>query len=341
MQNVRMQHVPPAADAGHESFPQPVRLEQARAWAARQLGMARVELEPVSQDASFRRYFRLRTAGRPLILMDAPPGREDSRPFLDIAARLRMAGVHAPAVLHFDLEQGFGLLEDLGNQLYRDIIDPDNADEHLSQLFAVLLSMATRVDCSNLPLYDDGRLQAELDLFTDWYLLRHKQRPLDPRELLAWRQMCGALRHCAAQQPQAFVHRDFHSCNLLYRAGQSPGVIDFQDAVVGPVSYDLASLLWDRYISWPRARLEAWIESYRKLLGAAVDGSTWLRWCDWIGLQRNFKIVGIFARLHYRDGKDGYLAMIPRFYAYLRDVLPRYPEFLAVQRMLEQAECEP
>jgi N-acetylmuramate 1-kinase len=331
-----MQESPPLRDPPNPSAQEFNRLVAARNWAAACLGLDSVELIPVSGDASFRRYFRLHTGTGPLILMDAPPERENSRHFVDIAARLRSAGLRAPAVLNFDFDQGFGLLEDLGDELYRDILTPQTVAALFPGLFGVLHCMARQVDASGLPAYDQQRLQAELDLFPDWYLQQHCQRILNKAELNGWRDACETLQANAAAQPQVFVHRDFHSCNLLYRQGQAPGVIDFQDAVRGPLSYDFISLLWDRYISWPRPQLEAWMESYRHQLQPSVPAADWVRWCDLMGLQRNLKIVGIFSRLHYRDGKAGYLEMIPRFYAYLLDVLPFYPELRPLQSLLEQ-----
>jgi hypothetical protein len=179
-----------------------------------------------------------------------------------------------------------------------------------------------------------------MDLLTDWYLERHRQRPLRGGERALWADLCDRLIESAAQQPQVFVHKDFHSCNLLHTP-RGPGLIDFQDGLRGPLSYDLVSLLWDRYIAWPRQRLEAWMEEARVRFAANMAPAEWVRCCDWMGLQRNLKIVGIFARLRYRDGKQGYLEMIPRFYGYLLDVLPRYPEFHAFHGLLEHAECAP
>ena len=322
------------------------RLIAARIWAAGALGLAAVDLAPVSGDASFRRYFRLRAGTRSLILMDAPPGRENSRPFVEIAARLRNAGLHAPAIIDFDFEQGFGLLEDLGDDLYRAVLTPESSAALFPDLFGVLHCMAQKVDATGLPDYDRRRLQDEMDLFTDWYLLRHRQVPLGKPEKTAWQDACEILLANAAAQPQVFVHRDFHCCNLLHLPGQAPGIIDFQDAVCGPLSYDFISLLWDRYIAWPRVQLEAWMESYRQQLGQPVSRAEWVRWCDLMGLQRNLKIVGIFSRLHYRDHKAGYLDMIPRFYAYLLDVAPLYPELRPLQELLlknmpRQTPCAP
>jgi len=336
----RMQNMPPEQNSARPA-PLGSRLTAARTWAAAQLGLGTVTLSPVAGDASFRRYFRIKTHEGSLILMDAPPEFEDSAPFLDIAGRLRNAGLHAPEILHFDLALGFGLLEDLGDQLYRDVLNPATVDGLFPPLFQALARMAQQVNCAGLPEYDAARLQAELNLFTDWYLLRHKRLELNAVEAREWQLLCTKLLRSAAGQPQVFVHRDFHSSNLLYREGRRPGIIDFQDAVRGPLSYDFVSLLWDRYIQWPRAQLENWIETCRLILAAEIEPATWLRWCDLMGLQRNLKVVGIFSRLRYRDGKAGYLQMIPRFYQYLMDVLPLYPEFRGFRELLERPECAP
>ena len=326
--------------AGHTSASPDERLRAAAAWAAHILGVEAVEPRPVSGDASFRRYFRLASADGSVILMDAPPRRENSRPFVDVARRLRAAGLNAPAILQFDFEQGFGLLEDFGDTLYRDLLDEQSVDGLFPDLFAVLEGLAVRVTAGGLPAYDEQLLQAELDLFPDWYLLRHRGRPLEGQERNLWAGLCTQLIESAGRQPQVFVHKDFHSCNLL-QTPRGPGVIDFQDGVRGPVCYDLVSLLWDRYIAWPRERLEDWMLQLRTRLAPSMEASDWIRCCDWMGLQRNLKIVGIFARLRYRDGKSGYVEMIPRFYDYLLDVLPRYPEFHDFCHLLELPECAP
>jgi aminoglycoside/choline kinase family phosphotransferase len=316
------------------------RRQSAAAWAAASLGVDSVELEVVSGDASFRRYFRIHTGDGSLILMDAPPDKEDSAPFVDIAERLRSAGLNAPEIGQFDLRRGFGLLSDFGDTLYRELITEESIDDLMPGLFDILAGMASDVDMEGLPDYNAELLQTELDLFTEWYLARHKKRPLSRAEKACWTALCEGLIASARSQPQVFVHRDFHSCNLLQTA-DGPGIIDFQDAVRGPLSYDFISLAWDRYIAWPRQRLEKWMSKTHALLDTACSPKDWTRRCDLMGLQRNLKIVGIFARLHYRDGKDGYLQMIPRFYQYLLDVLPLYPEFSEFQKLLEQAECAP
>lgn len=324
-------------DAAPENDPR--KLAAAR-WAAATMGVESVRLAPVSGDASFRRYFRFEAGNRSVILMDAPPDKENSAPFIDIAHRLRQAGLRAPHILEFDLRQGFGLLEDFGDTLYRELIDAESVGELFPTLFTLLNGMARDVTTTGLPPYGEQVLLEELDLFSSWYLQLHKKRVMDASERGTWRRVCQLLTESALQQPQVFVHKDFHSCNLLHTP-TGPGIIDFQDAMLGPVSYDFASLVWDRYIAWPRDQIEDWMRETHALLPVECSLPEWIRYCDFMGLQRNLKIVGIFARLKYRDGKDGYLEMIPRFYRYLLDVLPRYPELHDFQLLLEQNECAP
>jgi aminoglycoside/choline kinase family phosphotransferase len=320
-----------------------IRFQQASDWARKVLGESSLRIEPVSGDASFRRYFRVFLGGtaRSLILMDAPPGQEDSRRYLDVDSRLRKAGLPAPEILHFDLDKGFGIIEDFGDRLYREIIDERSGPTILRDLFGLLERMATRVTSAALPAYDRRLLQAELDLFPDWYLEKHRKRPFSQSERQGWQSLCDALIASAQEQPQVFVHRDFHSCNLIVRDGRPPGIIDFQDAVRGPLSYDFISLVWDRYIHWPRPQLELWMAEVHAQFAPPFELGSWVRYCDLMGLQRNLKVVGIFARLRYRDNKEGYLEMIPMFYRYLLDVLPRYPEFEAMLNLLEDETCAP
>jgi aminoglycoside/choline kinase family phosphotransferase len=317
------------------------RLDQAQAWLLR-LGIdLSSDIHEVAGDASSRRYFRLQVDGKSRILMDAPPPGEDVRPFIDINRRLRSADLHAPEIIHADRQNGFLLLEDLGDDLYSGLLDDSNADTHFPGLFNVLKKMALTVDSSNLPGFDGKMLRTEMDLFPDWYLGHHRKTMPRGQFDAAWDKFCKHIIGSALDQPQCFVHRDFHSCNLLNTSNNRVGIIDFQGAVKGPASYDFISLIWDRYIQWPRTRIENWMEEFRRLVGVEVEPGQWLRYCDLMGLQRNIKIVGIFARLHYRDGKNGYIEMIPRFYAYVTDTLRRYPEFTPMLDILEQAECVP
>jgi len=317
------------------------RLEQAHAWL-RQLGVdLQSEFTGVAGDASFRRYFRLQVDGESRILMDSPPPAENVQPFIDIARRLRAADLHAPEIVHADWKNGYLLLEDLGDDLYRDLLNAQNVDSLFPELFHILKQFALSANTRELPVFSARMLRRDMDLFPGWYLGHHRKSM--PREAFdaTWDAFCNCVIDSALDQPQCFVHRDFHSCNLLKTSCNTVGIIDFQDAVIGPVSYDLVSLIWDRYIHWPRAQIEKWIEEFRITLGLEIEAEQWLRYCDLMGLQRNFKIVGIFARLFYRDGKNGYIEMIPRFYAYLTDTLKLYPEFAEVLAFLEQPECVP
>lgn len=335
-QNTSMTEQDTGTGTTHDS-----RLHAAAAWTAASLGLEKADLEPVSGDASFRRYFRCRSVGQSIIVMDAPPDKENSASFVDIDQRLREAGLNAPRILDFDLESGFGLIEDFGDTLYRDILDENSVDEVFSTLFPLLEKMACQVNTVGLPHYHAKLLQQELALFPEWYLRVHRKRNFSKTEMSLWDDLCSRLIESAFEQPQVFVHRDFHSCNLLHTTSGEVGIIDFQDAVCGPLSYDFISLLWDRYITWPRDQLELWMAEFHCLLNARCELETWVRWCDLMSMHRNLKVVGIFARLHYRDGKAGYLDMIPRFYAYLLDVSSRYPEFRDFHQLLEQAECAP
>lgn len=329
------------AQASRKSFDDDPRVRAARAWLRAAQGAPGDDWRPIAGDASFRRYFRLMLRGQSRILMDSPPELEDPAPFVDIAARLRRAGLHAPEVLEHDLAAGFLLLEDLGDALYRDLLGPETVDALFGEAFPALATMAHAVPCDDLPEYGDALFGQELDWFPEYYLARHRRHRWNARERAHWQAFCTALVAAIGEQPRVFVHKDVHSCNLLRTAGISPGIIDFQDAVRGPLSYDFVSLIWDRYIPWPRARIEGWMEQFRQLAAPQVAAADWMRWCDLTGLQRNLKIVGRFALLRHEQGKRGYVEMIPRFYGYVRDVLPRYPEFQAVARLLEDPACAP
>ena len=317
------------------------RLGQAVVWLQEKGYKLQSDLQTVAGDASNRRYFRLRVNGISRILMDAPPPSEDVRPFIDIDLRLRAAELQAPEVIAADHHNGYLLLEDFGDDLYRDVLNGEQPEAHFPALFELLTTMAQKVDHSDLPDFDTERMGTEMDLFPDWYLTHHRQSVSGAGFDEIWGEFRENVIRSALDQPRCFVHRDFHSCNLLKTEKNLIGIIDFQDAVTGPVSYDFISLIWDRYIQWPRAQLESWMEEFRVSLGVDIEAEQWRRYCDLMGLQRNFKIVGIFARLYYRDDKSGYIEMIPRFYAYLVNTLQRYPEFKPILKILEQAECVP
>ncbi|MEX0899545.1 MAG: phosphotransferase [Gammaproteobacteria bacterium] len=306
------------------------------AWLAARID-DRFVLETVNADASFRRYFRARSARGTFILMDAPPEHEDCRPFVHTAALLRDAGVHSPEVLDADLEAGFLMLEDFGDETYLDAIAESS---RIGLLYTDALSALVRMQsiAAQVPAYDERLLRFELSLFGDWYLIRHLG--VEPPEWL--HDVNDRLVEAALAQPQVFVHRDYHARNLMVVAGDNPGVLDFQDAVRGPVSYDLVSLLRDAYVEWPDAQVDAWIAEYRSLAARAgiecgPDATTFRRWFDLMGLQRQLKVAGIFARLNHRDGKARYLADIPRTLGYARRAAAHYPEFAPLARWLEAA----
>lgn len=317
------------------------RLQSARAWLLESGADLQSDFQNVAGDASFRRYFRVQVNGESRILMDAPPPGENIRPFIDVDQRLRAAGLYAPEIMYADPLNGYLLLEDLGDDLYRDLLHADNVDTIFPELFDVLKTFALRTDSSGLPDFDYRKLREEMDLFPDWYLLKHRKTMQHGQLVAVWDDFCNQVIKAAMQQPQCFVHRDFHSCNLLRTPGKETGIIDFQDAVKGPVSYDFISLIWDRYIAWPRPRIEQWMEEIRLLFGLDIEPLEWRRYCDLMGLQRNFKVVGIFARLHYRDKKSGYIEMIPRFYKYVTGTLRLYPEFEEMLGIMEKPECAP
>lgn len=329
------------ADSSAQNGAPDLRLSQARAWLAEHFGDAGPDWQPIVGDASYRRYFRVFVDGQSRILMDAPPDLEDSAPFVDIGNRLRRAGLHAPEILLADTVAGFMLLEDLGDDLYRDLITPDTVQALFDDAFAALAVMARDVPDTGLPLYNRELFGRELGWFTGFYLGRHRGQGLDRQQQADWLEFCEALIATAAEQPQVFVHKDIHSCNLLRTTDNNPGIIDFQDAVSGPLSYDFVSLVWDRYVAWPRDLVERWMEQFRALVAPEIEAARWVRWCDLMGLQRNIKIVGRFALLRYEQGKHGYIEMVPRFYGYILDVLRRYPEFGRILAWLEHESCAP
>ncbi len=304
-------------------------------------------LSPVSGDASFRRYFRLPLAAggstHSLIAVDAPPDRENLRPFVAIARALCEYGSRAPEVIAVDFEQGLMLLEDFGDQLLLPALqDSVRADAlyELAMREMVRMQDVAEVRGYALPPYDRARLQMEMDLFRDWFVKVHLQLELTPEELAILDAACDLIVADNLSQPTVFVHRDYHSRNLMLLGDDTLGLIDFQDAVMGPITYDLVSLLRDAYVAWPQARVEGWVRRCARLLRDErridVNDATFLRWFDWMGAQRHLKVVGIFARLCHRDGKTAYLADIPRVFAYLLAEISAYPELAPLSRLLRE-----
>ncbi|MGZ8209056.1 MAG: aminoglycoside phosphotransferase family protein [Burkholderiales bacterium] len=318
------------------------RLEALRLWTSACLDEREILLERASEDASFRRYFRVRAHERTWIVMDAPPEREDCNPFVKVAALMHEAGVHVPQVVAQDLARGFLLLSDLGTQTYLRALNESNADALFSDAIDALIKwqLASRPDV--LPPYDEALLKRELELFPEWYVQRHLGVALDETQRAALDGIFARVLESALAQPKVYVHRDYMPRNLMV-SEPNPGVLDFQDAVYGPITYDVVSLFRDAFLSWPEARVLDWTVRYweraRKAgLPLDPDFATYYRAFEWMGMQRHFKVLGIFARIRYRDGKAGYLEDTPRFLAYVRAAASRYSELSAVNRLLDALE---
>ena len=314
-----------------------------RGWLETEAGV-RGRLEPLAGDASFRRYLRLRTDRGSFVVMDAPPDREDSRPFVHVAGLLRAAGVNVPEVHAMDLDQGFLLLGDLGSVSYLDRLDAASAPALYRDALAALVRMQCEVPAEAVPPYDKARLAAELDLFPEWFLGSHLGRPPSRTERRALDEAFTLLVDTALAQPRVFVHRDYHSRNLMVHAS-NPGVLDFQDAVAGPLTYDPVSLFRDAYVSWPASRVYGWLDEYTDLAAGAglvtVDApmeslrARVRRDFDLMGVQRHLKVAGIFARLWHRDRKAAYLGDVPLVLRYLLEVAAKYPELGPLAALFE------
>lgn len=307
-------------------------------WVEDALQTGPIQLVPASCDASFRRYWRAGVANRTFIAMDAPPEREDNARFVRIAMGWRAAGLNVPEILAMDLEHGFLLITDLGHESYLDVLDADNANRLYADALTALLAIQTRAPMTGLPPYDEALLRRELDLFDEWLLKRFLALPasrIDTPGLKAARTLLVAN---ALEQPRVCVHRDYHSRNLMASTPR-PGILDFQDAVIGPVTYDLVSLLRDCYIAWPQERVATWARSYFEraaqagVLGAG-HGDRWQRWMDLMGIQRHLKAAGIFARLKLRDARPGYLGDIPRTLHYVLEVATAYAELAPLVELI-------
>jgi aminoglycoside/choline kinase family phosphotransferase len=333
------------------------------AWVRATLAEPSLMLEPASADASFRSYWRTVHDGRSWIVMDSPPAQEDPQPWLEIGARLQHAGLHVPVVRAHDVARGLLLIEDLGVRLYLPALHENrlhagSVDALYGEAMDALLRMQTMAATDGMAPYDAAFLRHELAILPEWFLVRHLGYAPSADEAHVLEAAFEVLLRSALEQPRCFVHRDFHSRNLLIvdhavpledASGPavptltSPGIIDFQGALFGPLTYDLASLLRDCYIAWDEHRVHGWVESYRQrllragLIGAEVGSAHFLRWFDLIGLQRHLKVLGIFCRLWYRDGKRGYLDDLPLVYRYVVEVAGRYPELAALRGLLERA----
>ncbi|MFM9912830.1 MAG: aminoglycoside phosphotransferase family protein [Methylophilaceae bacterium] len=306
------------------------------------------QLAPASADASFRRYFRASFSdGKTLIVMDAPPEHEDCRPFIHVAALLAEAGVNAPKVLAQDLERGFLLLTDLGGTTYLSVLDQDNATLLYRDACKALVKIQLTSKKDVLPDYNAALLTREMQLFPDWYIGKYLDVTLSPAQQAVLQGTFATLNANILAQGQVFVHRDYHSRNLMLcdqeNQGQNPGILDFQDAVHGSISYDLVSLLKDAYIYWEEEQILDWAIRYwedarKASLPVPADFADFYRDFEWMGAQRHIKVLGIFARLYYRDSKDGYLKDMPLVMKYLRKTCERYNELRPLLRLLDELE---
>ncbi|RLU10120.1 aminoglycoside phosphotransferase [Pseudomonas prosekii] len=327
-QDVRLQHLKVWLDE------QLATLFAAQGWGA----VPPATLTAASSDASFRRYFRWEGEGRSFIVMDAPPPQENCKPFVDIAFLLAKSGINVPIIYAEDLERGFLLLNDLGNKTYLDVIDGENADDLFKDALQALLAFQQLPMVAPLPSYDVALLRRELELFPDWYVKHELGIEFDAAQQMLWQQASDLLIDSALAQPKVLVHRDYMPRNLML-SEPNPGVLDFQDAVYGPVTYDVTCLFKDAFLSWPEERVFAWLQDYWQqaaALGIPVhsDFEDFHRASDLMGVQRHLKVIGIFARICHRDGKPRYLADVPRFFAYIDAVIARRPELAELDVLL-------
>ncbi len=308
-------------------------------WLEHDLLLTITHCEIASSDASFRRYFRVKTPDGQFIIMDAPPSKENIEPFIRIAKLLTQSQVNVPIIFHQNLTDGFLLLEDFGNQCFLDQLTISTATDLYQSAFDSLFKLQTQTSLQNagLPDYDEPLLYRELAIFDEWFLGRFLDIQI-PSAI--WENVNALLTASALEQPRTCVHRDYHSRNLMVLAHDSPGVIDFQDAVIGPITYDLVSLLRDCYIAWPEQQLAQWRFNYFERLQQAgriqYSEARFNRWFDLMGLQRHLKAIGIFSRLHLRDGKSNYLSDIPRTLNYVTTVCAIYPELAEFNDFLHE-----
>jgi len=326
---------------------QDVRLQHLKVWLDEQLAnlfadqgwgaVPPATLTAASSDASFRRYFRWEGEGRSFVVMDAPPPQENCKPFVDIAFLLAKSGINVPKIYAEDLDRGFLLLNDLGNKTYLDVIDGENADALFDDALQALLAFQQLPMVAPLPSYDVALLRRELELFPEWYVKRELGVEFDSTQQQQWQQVSDLLIDSALAQPKVLVHRDYMPRNLMI-SEPNPGVLDFQDAVYGPVTYDVTCLFKDAFLSWPEERVRGWLESYWQQASALnipvqPDFEDFLRASDLMGVQRHLKVIGIFARICHRDGKPRYLADVPRFFSYIEAVIARRPELAELQTL--------
>jgi aminoglycoside/choline kinase family phosphotransferase len=319
-----------------------IRYEQLIQWLDKQFEQQPIDVSTASADASFRRYFRVNAHNSTYIVMDAPPDKEPISAFIAAAQALAAQQVHVPQIHAYSEQAGFILMEDLGNVDYLSVL-ADAPHQWYSWALQSLLRIQRGIfDQPNLelPLYDAAHLEMELDVFVQWYVQTHLQKSLDAEQTSVWAATKATLIKGCQEQPQVWVHRDYHCRNLMATTDQPPGVIDFQDLLIGPIAYDVVSLLKDCYIEWPRTKQIQWCEEY--LAGALdcglienIDIDRFTRWFDLTGLQRHLKVLGVFSRLHHRDGKSQYLDDLPLVRSYVSDTLDRYPELQDFKQLFD------
>lgn len=315
------------------------RLAQLNEWIQETLGVQEFKLTPVSGDASFRRYFRFTSAQQQFVAVDAPPEKENNTAFVNITHLLESEGLPIPHIYYSSLDFGYFLISDLGDELYLNLLDDKNADSLYNKALNALL-VIQQTPSASLPKYNQQLLLTEMELFREWYLAKHLNINLTNSENNVLDQVFNALVDNALEQPQIFVHRDYHSRNLMETNQPYPGIIDYQDAVCGPITYDLVSLLRDCYIEWPISQVQTWALGYRQRLLKMklienVSEEVFIKWFDLMGIQRQLKAIGIFSRLNLRDHKPNYLTDIPRTINYIQSTAPEYTETLPLYELLQ------
>jgi len=321
------------------------------AWTQQSLNDTECYIKPASNDASFRSYFRVFSRSDTFIIMDAPTEHENCLPFIDISKRLDLTGVQVPIIIDKNLSEGFLLLTDLGTVQYLNILNQENFISLYEDAIDKLHLIQDKTDCSDLPHYSHKLLQTELDLFTQWFIKEHLGITLDDKQRKTITDYEDLLIKNALAQPQAFVHRDYHSRNLMKTKDNNPGILDFQDAVIGPITYDLVSLLRDCYISWDKDIVYQLADDFRKrynqLNHVNIKSEQWEKWFDFMGVQRHLKAIGIFCRLNYRDKKPNYLKDINRTLCYVKTVCENYFELTGLLKLIKDISpsmdiiCEP
>lgn len=319
----------------------PDRYNSLQNWLTEILGTNAFNLKPASEDASFRTYHRLFLKNKTFIVMDAPPEQENCKVFIKITKKLRACDVNVPIIHNVNIEQGFLLLSDLGNDLYLNKLNKSSIYELYSDALSTLVSIQVLVNVGGVDEYDKSLLISEMNLFREWLIEKHLNIKLSDSQVKILTTLFDLLVNNALQQPKVFVHRDFHSRNLMVTKENNPGVIDYQDAVYGPISYDLVSILKDCYIKWPKGEIDKWIDFYLNKLYEEkaqyrINRDEFVRWFDLMGVQRHLKASGIFARLSHRDGKHNFLEDIPRTLSYILDLKETYEELQPICIILEE-----